>query len=412
MLKSRVLIVVGILLATLCAAPVAMAQTVQDSTSVQRKVIYDPINYSQVRANLEWASKKTFWQRMVERFRAPLIKNNPDNKFQLTGSVGLGYMTETGVMFSAKAAAIYDKQIKGALDYPSTLSASAGVSVTGFYAINISGNNYFTDGKNRLSYSVDLSSLPIRFWGLGYEAADVNPRAEYKKKYHIAKVRYMRHIVDRFWLGANLDFRFGHGGELNALAESYLVDAGQTLHSAMSAGVGIVAEYDSRNSRVNTTRGIYISILSEMRPKMLSNVDSDLWHITAVVDLFQPVWQGGVLAVDLYSDLWSSATPWVYWPAVGGDYRMRGYYYGRYTDRKLFSGQVELRQNIYGPVSGCVWGGAASVCSSHKLFDLSELLPNVGLGLRVELGKSGRLRVDYGFGRNSNGLIVSINEAF
>ena len=169
MLKSRVFIVVSFLLATLCAAQAAMAQTVQDSTSVRSKVIYDPINYSQVRANLEWASKKTFWQRMVERFRAPLIKNNPDNKFQLTGSVGLGYMTETGVMFSAKAAAIYDKQIKGALDYPSTLSASAGVSVTGFYAINISGNNYFTDGKNRLSYSVDLSSLPIRFWGLGYE---------------------------------------------------------------------------------------------------------------------------------------------------------------------------------------------------------------------------------------------------
>ena len=222
----------------------------------------------------------------------------------------------------------------------------------------------------------------------------------------------MRHVVDRFWLGANLDFRYGHGGELNALAESYLADAGEALRSATSAGIGIVAEYDSRNSRVNTTHGIYISILTEMRPKMLSNVDSDLWHVVAVADLFQPVWQGGVLAVDLYSDLWSSATPWVYWPAVGGDYRMRGYYYGRYTDRKLFSGQVELRQNIYGPVSGCVWGGAANVCSSHKLFDFSELLPNAGLGLRVELGKSGRLRVDYGFGRNSNGLIVSINEAF
>ena len=94
MLKSRVSIVVGILLATLCAAPVAMAQTVQDSTSVQRKVIYDPINYSQVRANLEWASKKTFWQRMVERFRAPLIKNNPDNKF--IGEL-VGYMSNSEI---------------------------------------------------------------------------------------------------------------------------------------------------------------------------------------------------------------------------------------------------------------------------------------------------------------------------
>ncbi|MBR2398987.1 MAG: hypothetical protein IKA96_03405, partial [Alistipes sp.] len=60
----------------------------------------------------------------------------------------------------------------------------------------------------------------------------------------------------------------------------------------------------------------------------------------------------------------------------------------------------------------CAWGGAASLFSSHKLFDFSELLPNGGVGLRVELGKSGRLRVDYGFGRKSNELVVSINEAF
>lgn len=412
MRRGRILLIIGFVLAASVAAQAKSVYVEQDSTFVQRKQIYDPTDYAQVRANLEWASKKSFWQRAVERLRAPLFKNNPEDKFNYTGSVGLGYTTETGVMFSAKAAAIYDREIGGPFDYPSTLSASAGVSVTGFYAINIAGNNFFTDGKNRLSYGVDLSSLPIRFWGLGYEAADVNRRANYKKKYHIAKVRYMRHIVDKFWLGANLDFRYGYGGELDAQAKSYLIEAGQTQRSALSAGVGLVAEYDSRNNRVNTTKGVFLSILAEMRPKMLSDVDSDLWHITAVADFYQPVWQGGVLAVDLYGDLWSSATPWVYWPAVGGDYRMRGYYYGRYIDRKLLSGQVELRQNVYGPLSCCVWGGAASVCPSLKLFDFSELLPNVGLGVRMELGKSGRLRVDYGFGRKSNGLIISINEAF
>ena len=90
MLNCRVLLVAGFALATLCAAQETMAQAVQDSTSARSKVVYDPINYSQVRANLEWASQKSFWQRVVERFRTPLIKNNPDNKFQLTGSVGLG----------------------------------------------------------------------------------------------------------------------------------------------------------------------------------------------------------------------------------------------------------------------------------------------------------------------------------
>ena len=78
----------------------------------------------------------------------------------------------------------------------------------------------------------------------------------------------------------------------------------------------------------------------------------------------------------------------------------------------MLSAQVELRQKIYGPLSCSVWGGAASLFSSHKLFDFSELLPNGGLGLRLDLGKSSRLRIDYGFGRKSNEFIISINEAF
>ena len=412
MRMRRILLIFGFMLAATFAVQATTMCLPQDSTATLRKTIYDPTDYSQVRTNLERASRKTFWQRFVERMRKPLIENSPENKFHLAGSVGLGYMSETGVMLSARATGLYDRDINGSLDYPSIISVAANVSVTGFYAINIAGENYFTDGKNRLSYGVDLTSLPIRFWGLGYEAAKVNPRTEYTKKYHQAKARYLHHVVNNFWVGANLDFRYGYGGEFDPTGLEYLLQGGQSRHSATSAGVGLVAEYDSRNARINTTKGVFVSILAEMRPEFMSNIDDNLWHITAVADIFQPVWQGGVLAIDLYGDLWSSATPWVFWPAIGGDNRMRGYYYGRYTDRKMLSAQAELRQKIYGPLSCCAWGGAASLFSSHKLFDFSELLPNGGVGLRVELGKSGRLRVDYGFGRKSNELVVSINEAF
>ena len=91
---------------------------------------------------------------------------------------------------------------------------------------------------------------------------------------------------------------------------------------------------------------------------------------------------------------------------------MRGYYFGRYTDRKLATAQVELRQHIYGPFGGVVWGGVGSVVDSHKNIDFSKLLPNYGLGLRIDLGKGSRLRIDYGFGRHSNGVVIGMNEAF
>lgn len=155
MRRSRILLLIGILLAASFAVQAKSVYQEQDSTVMQSKTIYDPTNYSQVKVNLERASRKTFWQRVVDFMRTPIIKNNPDGKFQLTGSVGAGYMRETGVMLSAKALGLYDKQITGPLDMPSNVSLAANVSVTGFYAISLAGNNYFTEGRNRLSYGVD-----------------------------------------------------------------------------------------------------------------------------------------------------------------------------------------------------------------------------------------------------------------
>jgi hypothetical protein len=137
-----------------------------------------------------------------------------------------------------------------------------------------------------------------------------------------------------------------------------------------------------------------------------------MWHAEATFDYYQPLWRGTVAAFDIYAQLWSQDTPWLLWSKIGGDNRMRGYYYGRYIDRNMATAQIELRQTIYGPISGVVWGGAGTIFSSFKHFDIEQLLPNYGLGLRVAAGEKASLRIDYGFGRHSNGLVVSVNEAF
>ncbi len=176
--------------------------------------------------------------------------------------------------------------------------------------------------------------------------------------------------------------------------------------------MGAVAEYDTRDSRYRTTKGLYLSLFAEARPRGLGDCGATLWHITAVADYYTPLWNGSVLAVDLYGDLWSSATPWLFWPSLGGASRLRGYYTGRYSDRKMITAQVELRQRIRGPFGFCVWGGAGNVFPSHKLIDASKTLPNCGAGFRMELGPKAALRIDYGFGRHSNGLVINVNEAF
>jgi outer membrane protein assembly factor BamA len=254
--------------------------------------------------------------------------------------------------------------------------------------------------------------LPIRFWGLGYDAAIKNSRSEYSRRAFAGSVKFLNRIVGDFYGGASLDLRYNKASSIDELARLYISQHGMTQQNAFTTGLGLNLLFDHRDNIYATNSGWFVSLLTEIRPKGLGDCGSTLWHVKAIADYFTPIWQGGVLGVDLYADLWSSATPWFMWPCIGGGSRMRGYYFGRYTDRKMITAQLELRQAVWGPFGICVWGGAGTIFDKCKEFDASKILPNGGLGVRVAAGDRTALRVDYGFGRKSHGLIINIQTIF
>ena len=392
------------------AANIAVAGDVtlsRDTVRTAKTTYYDPIDYDAVRYNLALASRKNFLQRISGTLSQPLFNGE---KIQLSSQFGIAYTQEVNLAFTAAATAQYKSGRNNALQ--SNASLSGMVSINGFFRVQLSGVNYFGTGKDKFIHDIGGGSLPVRFWGLGYDAANNNPRTDYIQRDITSKLRYMHRFARSFWLGAGVNMRYGKGDSFDANGENYLLDGGQLVKSAYTTGISLNAVYDTRNNAHSTTKGFYISLLGEVLPKALGNYNKTLFHIVAQADYFQPLWRGGVMAVDLYGDLWSSATPWFYWPSVGGASRMRGYYYGRYTDRKMLTAQLELRQTIYGPIGVCAWGGAGSIFDSHKNFDASKILPNYGIGLRLATAGHTALRIDYGFGRNSHGLIINVNEAF
>ena len=392
------------------AANIAVAGDItlsRDTVRTAKTTYYDPIDYDAVRYNLALASRKNFLQRISGTLSQPLFNGE---KIQLSSQFGIAYTQEVNLAFTAAATAQYKSGRNNALQ--SNASLSGMVSINGFFRVQLSGVNYFGTGKDKFIYDIGGGSLPVRFWGLGYDAANNNPRTDYIQRDITSKLRYMHRFSRSFWLGAGVNMRYGKGDSFDANGENYLLDGGQLVKSAYTTGISLNAVYDTRNNAHSTTKGFYISLLGEVLPKVLGNYNKTLFHIVAQADYFQPLWRGGVMAVDLYGDLWSSATPWFYWPSVGGASRMRGYYYGRYTDRNMLTAQLELRQTIYGPIGVCAWGGAGSIFDYGKNFDASKILPNGGVGLRLAIAGQTALRIDYGFGRNSHGLIINVNDAF
>lgn len=377
--------------------PTAEPQEKQKSN----KTIYDPINYAAVQRALDRASQPTLLQRVTESMHSPVIVRE---NFLLDLRAGIAYTRETNLALTLASSAIYHTNTTAT----SSTQVATMASISGFYRLQANGEHYISN-RSRIRYKADVASLPTRFWGLGYDVAINNTHSEYTNFSTNASAQYLYHIGHGMHIGAGIDLRYGNAEHFEPLAEEYLQ---RRVQSAYTTGLSLTALYDSRNDSHTTTRGLYLSFTPELRPKALGNYPTTLWHVTAQADYYQPLWKGATAAIDLYADLWSSATPWFYWPSLGGQSRMRGYYYGRYTDSKMLTAQVELRQHIYGPLGAVVWGGAGNIFSTLSTFEWGHTLPNAGLGLRLNLNNRTALRIDYGFGRRTGGLIINVNEAF
>ena len=405
MRKLSVVLVALVLTANIAVA--GGATTHQDTIRTKKQATYyDPIDYNAVLYNLERASQKTFAQRLYSALTQPLVQR--DN-IDVSSHFGVAYTQETNFAFTAAATASYKSTKTSSLT--SVASLAAMVSVNGFFRVQAAGVNYFSE-DDKLQYEIGGGSMPVKFWGLGYNTASSNIRTKYTRRDFNTSARYMHHFVGGLWAGAGLNLRYDKGDKFDSIGESFLSLGGQMVRSVFTTGISVSGVYDTRDNDHTTARGLYVALNYELRPKAFGNYHKTLNHFTAQIDYFTPLWQGCVMAIDAYGDLWSSDAPWLYWASIGGSERMRGYYLGRYTDRKMITAQLELRQAVWGPFGVCVWGGAGTIFDKCKEFDASKILPNGGLGVRIAAGDRTVLRVDYGFGRKSHGLIINVNEAF
>ena len=172
-------------------------------------------------------------------------------------------------------------------------------------------------------------------------------------------------------------------------------------------------QYDTRDFIQNPKKGIFFRVQEIYYPQFLSTYNKPIFSTTVIFDAYQRLWKGSVLAYDLYGQFKSKDTPWVLREELGaGASRMRGYYGGRYIDCNFAATQLELRQHIYGRIGCSAWVGCGTVFPSFDKFSWSNILPNYGLGFRFEFKHNVNLRVDYGFGKNTSGIVFQIAEAF
>ena len=348
----------------------------------------------------------------LRRWWNSLVHGNVDRTFEqkmdMSFVVAPCYTREGSFGIGGAATALYRLDKQDSIMQPSDLSLSGSATVKGFYAITAKGNNHFRGNRSRLSYRLQFQNKNLDFWGTDYDACALNPVSGYRKQMINWESDYVYKLTKDIHVGAALNLNYTSASRMTR--PEYM--AGQRS-SYFVTGVGVSVQYDTRDFILNPRRGIYFLVREVVYPEWLGNANKTVFSTTVTFDAYQQIWHGGILAFDLYGQYNGNDVPWTLREELGsGMSRMRGYYAGRYIDNNQLSAQLELRQHIYERVGCVAWVGSGTVFSSFDKLRFENVLPNYGLGLRIEFKHNVNVRIDYGFGKDTGGFVFQFAEAF
>lgn len=350
--------------------------------------------------------KKTLWRKFIDYF-ADANKDKPYKKFDFSIIGGPNYSEDTKFGIGLVAAGLYRMDPADSLLAPSDVSIYGNISTSGFYLIGIRGNNLWPQDKYRLLYNLNFYSFPGTFWGIGYENGNNDDNeSKFTRQQYSVKVNFLARTARNLYIGPLASYDYAEGKKFDRIE---LLDGQDRVTQNLGLGFSIV--YDSRDVSTAPAKGFYVKGEQRFFPAFLGNKYA-FSRTDIIFDYYKKVWKGGVLGFDFHSQNNYGRVPWTMMASLGGSYRMRGYYDGRYRDNNIVEGQVELRQRVWRRNSIAVWAGAGNVFKDFGSFQWSQTLPNFGIGYRWEFKKRVNIRLDLGFGRNGNGFIFNINEAF
>jgi len=366
----------------------------------------------------EESNKKSFWANL-DSIRAAKIERGQS---LFTPFIAPAFSPELGFLISAGGLYSFQIQKDNPIVERSSVPFAVGISSNG----SVTANGRITlHGKNdniRLGGVVWYKKMPDNYFGVGYDAGRNTPLSDSTTTYNRKWIQFNYKLVKRFkkyWFwGGILDI---NRTTAKATSQYFLDDPEVQRFGRISknAGVGLSVQHDSRDLIVNAYEGKYLDLSFTTYGRFLGGVNR-----YEVVSLDYRQYEKlasrrSVFAWQVNFRHTFRDAPWPELSQLGTPFDLRGYRWGRFRDEAMLYGLLEYRHMFGEPSekfnfksqSGFVtWVGGGSVGSTVTNF--TQWLPNAGIGYRFETEPRMNIRVDYGFGIDSQFFYISFNEAF
>ena len=308
--------------------------------------------------------------------------------------------TETSWVFGVANAFIFKTNKKDTALRVSTIPSGFLYTLNDQILIALGANIFLPKERYIIRFENSFSKFPDLFWGIGNKTDGKYPESYTFTQFYINPQLY-RKVKGNLFLGGGVDFQrvFNLEYKANGYFDQDKVLGASDRGEYNVFGYSLFINYDSRNHAYQPNRGALFRVkFSDFNKGFVSDYDFRVFEID--FRKFIRVSRKSILAIQSLSTFNFGNVPYRNLSILGGNNMMRGYYAGRYRDKKSVTAQVEYRFPIKGRFAGVAFASVGEVANDFDDFSFQLIKPAVGTGLRFAVLPQEKLnlRVDVAAG--------------
>lgn len=344
---------------------------------------------------------------------------------------GPSFSPDFGVLVGGSALMTFRMNAKDTTMRRSVVPAAMAFMFKGGLNIVVKPQLFFKNDRFRIFGQFTYKNTQENFYGIGYDTNKDYVRSDTTSQYRYSGIQINPWFLFRigesdFFMGPQIDLNYDHITDpaKYLVTQKDYVEAGGKAdgYKNFSSGLGFLATYDTRDIPANPYKGLYLDFRFLMYEKFFGS-ETEFYRLELDYRQYKTVGLRKVLAWTVQSKHVFGDVPLNKYVLSGTPFDLRGYYMGQYRDKSSHIALVEYRQmfntdksnrfkKILSHLGFVAWGGCGFMGPNPGKID--GILPNAGLGLRIEVQPRMNVRLDFGrnFTNGQNLFYFNMTEAF
>lgn len=253
--------------------------------------------------------------------------------------------------------------------------------------------------------------FPDVFYGVGNNTSG-HDAVHYNHNIFIANTSLARKLAPGVFLG--LEYRYSNAYNIDFdEPTSEVLDNVTGINGGVSSGLGLIFTIDKRDNVVNASKGYFFEFSKYTYASKLGS-SFNYSNVNLTFNKYFDLGKDQIIATNTVANLNSGDPSFLAMAQAGGEKILRSYAMNRFRDKNFIGTQVEYRRPLFWRLGMVGFAGLGDVFDSTNDFSWERVKYSYGVGLRVMLNRQERLnfRLDYGIGRDSRSVYVTVTEAF